>query len=92
MRQKIPTTLTQIMGRSFFLYWLEVNNDTAGVIRFGAYDGAGLAIIPMQDVQPGGVMTYKAESGAPVAAGMSWIASAPGLVGWYNTSVAGHIC
>jgi hypothetical protein len=84
MRQIVPTELTQIQVGNFLLVCLEVVNDTAGMIKFGAYDKAGLAIVPTQEIGAGAVMTYLADWGAPVAGGMFWIASAPGLVGWYK--------
>lgn len=83
-RQIVPTTLTVVQKGSFGLLALEVMNSTNSAITFAAYDNDGLCVVPSQIVQAAGVITYLSAVAAPVEGGMSWIASAPGLVGWYK--------
>ncbi len=64
------------------LIYLEVVSDSEEAVTFCAYDLDGLCVIPKTEIKAHGILTYNANSGCP-ARGLSWSASAPGLVGWY---------
>ncbi len=80
-RQTIPTASFQVAAVPFWLRYMEIVNPTAEPITFSACDGAGLCVLPPQEVAAHGVLTYRADFGAPVN-GLWWQASAPGLCGW----------
>ena len=82
-RQSVPAVSTVIQKGTFRLLYLEVVNDSRDSVTFAAYDANGACIIPSQSIMTGGILTYRCDPGAPVSGGMSWVASAPGLVGWY---------
>lgn len=82
VRQLIPTVLTVVETAERLLYYLEAVNNTGGDVALTVYDQAGLIVIPTQTVSNGKIITYRSDLGTPVT-GLSWIASAPGLVGWY---------
>ena len=79
-RQSVPTS-AKVLLPSLTLMYLEICNDTDAPIKFGAWDADGLCVIPNQDVQARGVLTYEAKFGNLVF-GLQWKASAQGLVGW----------
>ena len=81
-RQTIPTQLSTVTNISFILFYLEVANNTGGAVNVTVYDAAGLPLTPTQSVQNGNLLTYRSDYGTPMA-GLSWQASAPGLVGWF---------
>lgn len=84
-RQSIPTGLTVVTTDNLLLFYVEVVNDTNGDITVRIQDQKGLPILPPQVVRSGSVMTYNSTFGTP-ADGISWSASAPGLVGWFSAA------
>jgi hypothetical protein len=80
--QAIPVQSVVILSGSFVIYYIEIRNNTAGVLSFAASDSAtDLPIVPTQEIAPGALLTYKSKYGIPVG-GVSWVASGEGLYGW----------
>ncbi len=87
MRQAIATDLAILGTKPFVLYYLEAANNSGGDISLTVYDQAGLVLIPTSVVADKGVLTYRSDFGTPMN-GISWIASAPGLVGWFCGAIS----
>lgn len=81
-RQLVPSVLTVAATANFNLHYLEVANNTGGDISMTVYDQAGLVLLPTQVVKNGTLLIYRSDFGTPMN-GLSWIATAPGLVGWF---------
>lgn len=82
-RQLVPTVLTTVEPKPFTLFYLEVCNPTGGDVNLSVSDIAGLALFPTQTLRSGAApTTYRSDYGTPMN-GLAWIASAPGLVGWF---------
>ena len=79
-RQAIPRALTAF-APAFKLMYLEVVNNTAAEISFEVWDAQSLCVIPLQPVAAGATFAYKVRYGNQ-ATGLSWKATAKGLVGW----------
>lgn len=81
-RQLLPTVLTVVEASAFHLFYFEACNNTGGDVTVTVFDKAGLVLVPAQVVTNGGLLTYRSDFGTPMN-GLAWIASAPGIVGWF---------
>lgn len=81
-RQLVPTVLAHVMHLEFILFYLEVANGTDSDLILSVYDTNYLVLIPEQVVKTKSMLTYRSEFGTPME-GLCWVASGPGLVGWF---------
>ena len=81
-RRAIPTSLELVTSENFLLFYLEAANNSGGDVVVTVYDQTGMVLVPASQVANGNILTYRSDFGTPMD-GLSWIASGPGLVGWF---------
>lgn len=80
-RKAIPTSWETMSAAPLRLFYVEAVNPTAGDITLSVQDADGLPAI-VDTILAGKLLTYESKFGTPMN-GLRWMASAPGLVGWY---------